>query len=126
MAGSLHSGHHQSQLVDWIRAHVNTLAESPTTFISVSLTTADDTDEARAATRACVHKLVDDTGWTPGRVLYVAGALQYREYDLPTRVIMRLIARRHHQPTDVHEDVDYTDWPAVEAFARELASEVSR
>lgn len=125
-AGSLHAGKHQRQLVRWIRAHAPSLAAVPSALVSVSLTAAEDSEEARTATRACVDELIDETSWTPDRVLYVAGALQYREYDVATRVLMRLIARRHGQSTDAHEDVEYTDWAAVDAFAQELAAGVAR
>jgi menaquinone-dependent protoporphyrinogen oxidase len=80
------------------------------------LSAADDTDEARADTRMMIDLVLDDTGWIPSRTLAVAGALRYRHYDLPTRILMRLIARRHGAPTDVDEDVEFTDWAALEAF----------
>lgn len=97
----------------------------PSALLSVSLTAADDTDEARTATRACVDELIEATGWTPSRVETVAGALQFREYDIATRVLMRLIARHHHVSTDTSEDVDFTDWSAVERFATEFAATVT-
>lgn len=124
VAASVHAGHHQSKVVRWVRAHQTALNLRPTAFLSVSLTAADDTDEAEAATRALIDEVADDSGWTPTVTLPVAGALQYREYDFPTRVLMRLIAHRHHQPTDVSRDVDYTDWAAVERFATDFAARV--
>lgn len=78
-------------------------------------------DEARASTSRCVEELVERTGWKPDRVACVAGAIQYREYDLPTRVLMRLIARHHHASTDVSQDLDLTDWAAVERFGEQFA-----
>lgn len=53
-----------------------------------------------------------------------AGALQYREYNFPTRTLMRLLMRRGGHPTDTSRDYEYTDWVAVDRFAddfRELA-----
>ncbi|HST39534.1 MAG TPA: flavodoxin domain-containing protein [Conexibacter sp.] len=124
VAASVHAGHHQSKAVHWSRVHAAALNALPTAFLSVSLTAADDSDEARAATRELIDEVSDDSGWTPTVTLPVAGALQYREYDFPTRVLMRLIAHRHHQPTDVSSDVDYTDWAAVERFATDFAARV--
>lgn len=37
---------------------------------------------------------------------------------------MKLIAKRHGRPIDTSQDYDYTDWDAVEAFAREFAASV--
>jgi hypothetical protein len=42
---------------------------------------------------------------------------------------MRLVMAAGHHPTNIEEDVDYTDWGAVDAFALdclELASGASR
>lgn len=122
VAGSLHAGKHQRALVDWVRRHRSLLTEVPTAFLSVSLTAADDAEEARAATQQCIDEFTEQTGWTPARTEAIAGALQYREYDFFTRTLMRVIARRHGQPTDTSHDYDYTDWDAVDRLGRELAS----
>jgi menaquinone-dependent protoporphyrinogen oxidase len=114
--GSVHRGHHQAELVRWVRDHHTALNVKPSAFLSVSLSAADDTDEARSDTRMMIDVLLDDTGWIPSCTLAVAGALRYRHYDLPTRILMRLIARRHGAPTDLDEDVEFTDWADVEQF----------
>jgi menaquinone-dependent protoporphyrinogen oxidase len=124
VGASVHASRHQTEVVEWARSHAASLSMMPSALFSVSLTAADDSDEARAATKALVDELIEQTGWTPGVVAKVAGALQYREYDLPTRVLMRLIARYHHQPTDVSRDVDFTDWNAVDRYADAFAADV--
>jgi menaquinone-dependent protoporphyrinogen oxidase len=121
VGASLHVGHHQKEIVEWLSAHHTALSERPSAFFSVSLTAADDTDEARASTRELIDEVLDATGWTPMSAVAFAGALQFREYNLPTRVLMRLIARHHGGEIDVHQDTDFTDWDAVERFAQEFA-----
>lgn len=122
VAASVHAGHHQAPVLRWARAHQAALAQRPSAFLSVSLTAAEETDEARATTRRLIDQVAEETGWAPTTTLPVAGALQYREYDFATRLLMRLIAHRHHQPTDVSSDVDYTDWGALDRFATEFAA----
>ena len=85
--------------------------------MSVCLAAADDTDEARRATRDYIDDMQDDTGWTPTSSTTVAGALQYREYDFVTRLVMRVLMRHGDHPTDVTQDYEYTDWDALERFA---------
>jgi menaquinone-dependent protoporphyrinogen oxidase len=130
VGASVHAGHHQREVVEWISEHRTTLSGHPSAFFSVSLTAADDTDEARAATRSMIDDVLVETGWTPQETVAFAGALQFKEYNLPTRVLMRLIARRiEHQtgtPVDVHEDTDYTDWAAVDHFAEAFAAGLDR
>jgi menaquinone-dependent protoporphyrinogen oxidase len=90
--------------------------------VSVSLTAADDSEEARTTTWRLIDDFIEETGWTPRRSVAVAGALQYLEYDVFTRTLMRLMMRRGGHPTDAFRDYVYTDWDAVERFAREVAA----
>lgn len=76
MGGSLHAGHHQEQLVDWVTSHRAALADRPSAFFSVSLTAADDTDEAREATQRCIDDFLAETGWTPARSVALARGAQ--------------------------------------------------
>jgi menaquinone-dependent protoporphyrinogen oxidase len=120
--GSIHQGRHQDELVRWARAHATSLTAMPSAFFSVSLTAADDTDEARAATRGYLDDFVEATGWTPRRTATFAGALQYGEYDLFTRLLVRLTLGRGEHAPGAGRDHDYTDWDAVWRFGGEVAA----
>lgn len=90
-------------------------------FFSVSLSAAEDSAESRAATQRCIDEFCAQTGWTPSRTERVAGCLQYREYDVFTRQLMRLLMRHQGHPTDASQDYDYTDWDAVDRLGRDIA-----
>jgi menaquinone-dependent protoporphyrinogen oxidase len=122
LGASIHAGHHQRALVKWAEQHHTALGLIPSAFFSVCLTAADDDEESRAATRGYLDDFVERTGWTPGHSATFAGALQYREYDIATRALMRLLMRRMHHPTDSSQDYDYTDWDAVDRWAHEFAA----
>ena len=109
----------------WARRHHTTLATRPSAFFSVCLTAADDTEESHAATRRYLDEFVEATGWTPTRAMTFAGAIQYREYDFATRLLIRLLMRKGGHPTDTSHDHDFTDWDAVERFAHECAGLLS-
>ena len=49
-----------------------------------------------------------------------AGALVYTQYGWFKRRVMRVIARREGGDTDMTHDHEYTDWQAVEQFARDV------
>jgi menaquinone-dependent protoporphyrinogen oxidase len=115
--GSIHAGSYQAELVEWARRHATALDGLPSAFFSVCLTAADDSPESREATRGYVDKMLEQTGWTPHATRTFAGALQYREYDFATRLLMRLMMKRGNHPTDVRHDYDYTDWDGVDRFA---------
>ena len=118
VGASVHAGHHQEIVVDWARRHAIGLNTVPSAFFSVCLTAADDSEESRVATRAYLDDVEDRTGWLPRKRTTFAGALQYREYDFMTRLIMRVLMHRGHHPSDTGHDYDFTDWEAVERFAR--------
>jgi menaquinone-dependent protoporphyrinogen oxidase len=125
VGGSLHKEGHQKALVGWVTEHRDALAEVPSLFFSVSLTAADDSDESRASTLRCIDDFCTKTGWSPTRTTRIAGALQYREYDLFTRQLMRLLMKRMGHPTDASRDYDYTDWDAVDRLGRELVTDLA-
>ncbi len=122
LGASIHAGHHQHALVKWAKRHHTALSAIPSAFFSVCLTAADETEESRAATRGYVDDFVEQTGWTPDQSATFAGALQYREYDFATRLLVRLLMSRTHRPTDTSQDYDYTDWDAVDRWAHELTA----
>jgi menaquinone-dependent protoporphyrinogen oxidase len=124
--GSLHAGHHQEELVDWVKSRRTALGGRPSAFFSISLTATDDTDEAREATQHCIDDFLAETEWRPEQSVAIAGALQYREYNVSTRTLMRLMMRRGGHPTDTSQDYVYTDWEAVEHFGREFATLVAQ
>jgi menaquinone-dependent protoporphyrinogen oxidase len=122
VGASIHAGHHQREIVAWVRRHAATLSTMPAAFFSVSLSAADDNDEARATARKYVDDLIEETGWTPRRTESFAGALQYREYDFFTRLLIKLMMHRGGHPTDTSRDYDYTDWDAVDRFGEQCAA----
>jgi menaquinone-dependent protoporphyrinogen oxidase len=122
VGASVHGGQHQREVVDWVRERARALNGLPSAFFSVCLTAADDSEESQRATREYIDVFLDDTGWIPRETVSFAGALQYREYDFVTRLVMRVLMRRGDYPTDVTEDFEYTDWEAVDRFGRTYAA----
>jgi menaquinone-dependent protoporphyrinogen oxidase len=126
VGASLHRERHQKEVARWVIDRREALDQLPTVFFSVSLSAAEDSDEARADTQRCIDEFCANTGWTPSRTEAVAGCLQYREYDPFTRQLMRLIMRRMGHPTDASHDYDYTDWDAVDRLGLEIALTAGR
>jgi menaquinone-dependent protoporphyrinogen oxidase len=124
VAASVHQEHHQKSIVAWVTSRRDALAGPASAFISVSLSAADDSAESQAGLQGCIDGFLEQTGWTPGRIERIAGALQYREYDFVTRQVMRMLMKRMGHPTDTSHDYDYTDWDGVDRLGRELARSV--
>jgi menaquinone-dependent protoporphyrinogen oxidase len=122
VGASLHKERHQPAIAEWVSARSAGLEQRPSVFFSVSLSAADDTDTSRAATQHCIDEFCAQTRWTPSRTEAIAGCLQYREYDVFTRQLMRLLMRRMGHPTNADQDYDYTDWDAVDRLGRQIGA----
>ena len=126
VGGSLHRGTHQRELVDWAHAHHRALAARPNAFFSVSLSAADDSIEAQIAVRECIDRFVEDTEWDPDVSAPLAGALQYPRYSFPTRLSMHLFMHQTDHPDDITREFEFTDWDAVDHFARTVVHHLER
>jgi menaquinone-dependent protoporphyrinogen oxidase len=126
VGGSVHTGEHQSSLREFVKQNIDLLERIPSAFFSVSLSAADQDDEAVAETQMMVDKFVTETGWRPQRVEKIAGALVYSQYNFFIRRIMKMIAKQHGRTElDTSRDYDFTDWEAVERFGREFSASVA-
>ena len=121
LAGSVRMGKFQSHFVAFAREHRKILSRLPTAFLAVSLSAARDSAPARDEVTKTIARFVRQTGFEPGTVLSVAGALLYTKYGFFTRHAMRLISKRAGGDTDTSRDYEYTSWSAVSDFARRFA-----
>jgi menaquinone-dependent protoporphyrinogen oxidase len=125
VATSVHLHSYQRGVRRWARDHAAGLREKPNAFISVCLGVLQDEPEVRRELDEIVQQFVKQTGWQPGRVKFVAGALPYSRYSWITKWVMRRIARKAGVETDWHRDYEYTDWEDLRKFAAEFSREVS-
>lgn len=115
VAASIHAGHYQSAARHFVRSHADKLAVRPSAFISVSLSAVAGEQGGEEDAERCARKFLDETGWAPREVYHAAGALRFSRYDFLKKWIMRQIARSHGYRTH-GEDVEFTDWRALDTF----------
>jgi len=130
VAASVHAGHHEPEVIAFVKRHRQALERLQAAFLSVTLSEAGAEDvgatkERRAQSAAEVQQMIDvfvqETGWRPARVLPVAGALAYSRYNFLIRFVMKRIARKAGAPTDTSRDYEFTNWPTLDVFIREGA-----
>jgi menaquinone-dependent protoporphyrinogen oxidase len=121
LAASIHAGHHQREMVNWVHRNIDSLSARPNAFVSVSLSNAEEDEEARAQGLKYIEDFIRDTRWYPDHTEPVAGALLYREYNPFTRTLMKLIMKKGDHPTDGSHDYEYTDWDELARFGQELS-----
>ncbi len=116
----IHAGGYPHSIVDFVKTYKRVLERVPSAFFSVGLAVASRTSDGRAQTLEVVERFVKRTGWRPKRVELIAGALRYSKYNFLIRFIVRRITAKEGGDTDTSRDYEYTDWPAVTRFAREI------
>jgi menaquinone-dependent protoporphyrinogen oxidase len=119
VAGSVHGGRFQGELLEWAKGAARELAKVPTLFLSVSLTAAGKDEGDWEGLRGCVDRFTRETGWTPARVEHVAGAFRFSEYDFFKSWAMRWIAAERDDTVKAGEDKEYTDWEALGALLKD-------
>ena len=67
-----------------------------------------------------MQEWLDRTGFDPDVVGLFAGALVYTQYGWLKRHVMRTIVKREGGDLDLSRDYEYTDWSAVEGFAKDV------
>ena len=117
---SIHAGRHSKALTRYVSDHAAALAAVPSALFQVSLTSANPDAEHTATAHRLLHELLDRTGFDPDLVGLFAGALVFTQYGWLKRRVMRAISRREGGDTDTTRDFEYTDWQAVDRFARDL------
>jgi menaquinone-dependent protoporphyrinogen oxidase len=120
VGGPIHAGGYPRSLVRFARQQRRLLESVRAVFFSVGLAVQSRTSDGRAQTLQVVEAFVKRTGWRPERVELFAGALPYTKYDFVTRFFMRHIVAKEGGDVDTSRDYEYTDWRAVERFARGL------
>lgn len=125
VGGSLHEGRFQRYLWRWARDHAAWLGDHPTGLFCVCLTAAGHDAEAHAEVEAILDRFQKETGWVPGQRTLVAGALRYSQYSWLKRYLMKKIAAEAGGDTDTSRDHEYTDWDALDAWARPFFQQLS-
>ena len=116
---SIHTGSHSRQLTRYLKANAEALEAVPVALFQVSMTSATADEEHTARAHEMLADLTKKTGVDPDIVGLFAGALAYTRYGWFKRHLMQRIAKSEGGDTDTSVDHEYTDWDAVDAFARD-------
>lgn len=116
LAASVHVGHYQRALGEFVSAQAEALASLPSLFLSVSLAAAGHDAEDWRGLDHILADFTEATGWTPGQSAQIAGAYMPSKYDIFRRFVMRRIVAAKDPQADLDADHEYTDWAALDAL----------
>ena len=126
VGGSVRYGRHAGALEAFVRENAGALSRLPGAFFTVCMAAARPDADKQAEAFGYGDALLHKTSWRPRTRAVFAGALLYRKYPFAMRMMMKLIARMAKGDTDTSRDHEYTDWVAVQRFAREFAATLER
>ncbi|MGY6522351.1 MAG: menaquinone-dependent protoporphyrinogen IX dehydrogenase [Mongoliitalea sp.] len=117
LASSIRYGKHHKEITDIIHHNYDLLNSKTSAFISVNLV-ARKQEKASFNTNPYVFKFLQSIPWKPSITAVFAGKLNYPMYNFWDRLLIRMIMKLTKGPTDPNTVIEYTDWSAVEDFAK--------
>ena len=124
VGAAIRYGHHERALEKALKRQAGVLAARPNAFFSVCLSAGGPGHKPEAA-RRYIDEFIKRTGWEPRENASFAGALQYSKYGPIIKILMKMIVGFSGGETDSSRDYEYTDWAAVERFARDFAGRLA-
>lgn len=125
LAGSIHAGQYQTALIQSAHRHAAALNRLPGLFLTVSLTAAGDDPAERAELDRLARGFLTDTGWQAPQIAQVAGALRFSAYGFFEYWAMLWISRRQNRTLTGREDIEFTDWPALDALVEGFLARIT-
>jgi menaquinone-dependent protoporphyrinogen oxidase len=125
VVASVHLGHHEKEMVEFVRRSKRELERLQAPFLSLTLSAAgaelpDNPPQVREAAHADAERMIDgfvnETGWRPEHALTVAGALAYTRYNFFVKWVMKRIAHKAGFDGPATRDYEFTNWPSVDRF----------
>lgn len=114
-------GNYDRRLLEFVAAQRARLDAKANSFFNVSVV-ARTPEKATPTGNRYLQKFLQLSAWRPKDVKVIAGKVNYpawRWYDV---LMIQLIMKMTHGPTDRRTVVDYTDWADVAAYGRHVAA----
>jgi menaquinone-dependent protoporphyrinogen oxidase len=121
IGASIRYGKHKPELKQFIDAQQSALEEKSAAFFSVNAV-ARKPEKLTPETNPYVRKFLASINWKPTSIGIFGGKIDYPIYGFVDRTMIRFIMWMTKGPTDPTGTFEFTDWDAVERFARELTA----
>ena len=119
IGASIRYGKHRNEIYDFIKNNLNLLNEVNNGFFSVNVV-ARKPEKSTPETNPYVIKFLNKIDWEPKNIGVFAGKIDYPKYKLIDKCAIKFIMWITKGPTDTTKTYEFTDWKAVENFAKNL------
>ena len=119
IGASIRYGKHSSKIYNFIKKNKHILETKKTAFFSVNVV-ARKTEKSTPHTNPYVKKFLNKTDWKPTKIGVFAGKVDYPNYNILNKNIIKLIMFITKGPTDTNNYYEFTNWDNVKKFANEF------
>ena len=119
IGASIRYGKHRNEIYDFIKNNLKLLNEVNNGFFSVNVV-ARKPEKSSPETNPYVIKFLNKIDWEPKNIGVFAGKIDYPKYKLIDKCAIKFIMWITKGPTDTTKTYEFTDWKAVENFAKNL------
>jgi menaquinone-dependent protoporphyrinogen oxidase len=126
IGASMHAQGYQRAARRFVKRYGDVLRSRPSGFFSVCLSIVSRRPEEHAESRRIAEQFPARLGWKPDVIEIIAGALMFSRYGFLRRAAMKSIAKKEMGSVDATRDTVFTDWEAVDRFARRFVGASDR
>ncbi len=119
IGASIRYGKHSEELYKFINLNKEILDQKKNAFFSVNVV-ARKPEKNTAKTNPYVNKFLKISKWKPNKIKVFAGKVDYPNYNLFDKYIIKFIMFITKGPTDTSQSYEFTDWSKVDDFSKEL------
>ena len=119
IGASIRYGKHSKELYNFINLNKNILDQKKSAFFSVNVV-ARKLEKNTAETNPYINKFLKISKWKPNKIKVFAGKVDYPNYNLIDKYIIKFIMFITNGPTDTSQSHEFTDWSKVDDFSQEL------
>jgi menaquinone-dependent protoporphyrinogen oxidase len=114
----LYGTYHKS-VFEFIARHRASLEAKPNSFFNVSVV-ARTPEKATIEGNRYLQKFLQLSPWRPQDLKVIAGKVDYPSWAWYERVMIQMIMKFTHGPTDPRAVIDYTNWDDVRTYGKHL------
>ena len=119
IGASIRYGKHSKDLYKFIKLNKEILDAKESIFFSVNVV-ARKPEKNTAETNPYINKFLKISKWKPNKIKVFAGKVDYPNYNLIDKYIIKFIMFITGGPTDTSKSYEFTDWSKVDDFSEEL------
>ena len=119
IGASIRYGKHSRKIINFVIKNKRILDQKKNAFFSVNVVARKE-GKSTPDTNPYVIKFLKKTNWIPNKVAVFAGKVDYPNYSLINKIVIRFIMLVTKGPTNTKNSYEFTNWENVKKFEQEL------